>query len=106
MTYNGWLEPLNELIPRITTELEPPGLEEAEEICTPATLPAKPETISPVRFSCNSSPFTAVAEKPMAFSERLIPIAVTTTSSRFCVSDFIRILTFGATCTVCFCIPI
>ena len=81
MTYSGWLFPLRELTPRTMTDLDEPGSEDEFEIWRPATLPCRLDMMSFVRAAAMSSPFTAVAENPSAFAERLIPKAVTTTSS-------------------------
>ena len=80
-TYSGWLLPDSELKPRMTTEFEAPGSAAPVLICTPATLPARADMTSLVRLSEILSPSTAVAEKPRAFVWRLMPMAVTTTSS-------------------------
>ena len=87
------------------TELEAPGSEDVLEICTPAIFPDKLDIISEVRVSVILSLLTEVAEYPNAFSERLIPIAVTTTSSSTSVSDFNTTLKLGLIATSCACIP-
>ena len=99
------MEPDKELKPRTTTELDAPGSDELLDICTPAIFPDKADITSELRVAVILSLFTEVAEYPNAFSERLIPIAVTTTSSSTSVSDFNTTLKLGLIATSCACIP-
>ena len=74
--------------PRICMLELPPAVPDDCPICTPAILPDNEFKTLLSRALVISSPLTLVTEYPKDFSERLIPIAVTTISSRFWESDF------------------
>ena len=80
-THNGWLLSVRELFPRIVILVEPLRPVPDMFICIPATFPCRAPVTegSPVLFS--SSPFSSCIEYPNIFFSRLIPKAVTTTSS-------------------------
>ena len=78
-----------DLVPRITTFDTPPIPEEEALILTPATFPLKELTKFTSLLVVMSSAFTCCTLYDKAFSERLIPNAVTTTSSSTSVSSFI-----------------
>ncbi len=85
--------------------LTEPGSEEVELTDNPATLPERASATLVVRELIISSALTVVAEYPRVFSERVIPIAVTTTSSKFWVSDCRSTLITGFTATSCMFMP-
>ena len=86
-TINGWLDPVNELLPRNTIFEEPPGPLLERTTCKPDTLPDNAFAILLSRAFTSSSPFNSCVAYPNAFFSRLIPKAVTTTSSNFWVSS-------------------
>ena len=61
-TYSGWLFPVNELEPRITTLEEPFAPMAPPVILTPATLPCKALIAFVEGFALSSSPSTLVTE--------------------------------------------
>ena len=79
-TYNALLLPSSDLAPRITTRVEPPTPLPLLLIVTPAILPLSEFTKLASLTRVNSSLFTCCTLYDRAFSARLIPRAVTTTS--------------------------
>lgn len=67
---------------------EPPAVPELDEMLTPATLPDRALRTLPSRALVSSSDLTVDTEYPSVFSERVMPMAVTTTSSIVCESSF------------------
>ena len=106
ITYNGWLLPLTERLPRIITLEEPPKPEELLLICTPAVLPANAFIILGSFTRASSSPFTTWVEYVSDFSFFAIPNAVTTTSSSSLASFFnVTLIVPGVMGTSCVIIP-
>ena len=78
---NAWLFPVIEELPLNTTLEEDPTAPELFVTCTPAILPLKAFTKLLSLASVSASPFTLCAAYPIAFSDFLIPKAVTITPS-------------------------
>src|SRR4051812_18612945 len=66
-----------------------PAPADGGEMSRPATLPSKEDIMLVVRFCCTSFTLTVLAEYPNLLDSRLIPKAVTTTSSMLRASTFI-----------------
>ena len=86
MTYSGWLFPVRELFPRITTRVEDVG-PPAEINCTPDTFPDSMFS----KFASRTSVVVPMSidwrAYPKDLASRLIPKAVTTTSTNYFVSS-------------------
>ena len=87
ITYRGWLFPVISVLPRRMTRVEPEGPPAVWLTTSPGTRPA----IAFMKFVSlalvNSSPFTSATPYPSALRSRLMPRAVTTTSSSIWLSS-------------------
>ena len=84
----------------------PPAVPDDEPICKPATFPESEFKTLLSRAVVSSSLLTLVTAYPNDFSERLIPIAVTTTSSISFVSGASTTFISGLIATSAVFIPI
>ena len=80
-TYSGWSLPPKEEPPRMMTRVEPAAPDAGGDTFTPAILPVSALPTLAVRTSWTISPLICWMEYARAFFSRLIPKAVTTTSS-------------------------
>ncbi len=78
-TYSGWLLPVRDVMPRITTLLAPLGPVPTPLTLTPATLPSSPFTKLFSRASVSVTPFTSDTEYPSFRRSFCMPKAVTIT---------------------------
>ena len=88
MTKSGWPDEPSDDCPRMMIRDDPPAVPELDEMLTPATLPDRALRTLPSRALVSSSDLTVDTEYPSVFSERVMPMAVTTTSSIVCESSF------------------